>query len=109
MFDEADRATIDAASASITVTFGAASAVALLPSLRPNSAPKRSQPALLRRAPSRRQSPAARAPAVRERLRTRTLQSITKAGVEELVDWMLTSGRRRAGSQALACPAGVSA
>jgi integrase len=34
---------------------------------------------------------------VRERLGTRTLQSISKADVEELVDWMLTSGRRRGG------------
>lgn len=30
---------------------------------------------------------------VRERLGERTLQSITKADIEQLVDWMLTSGR----------------
>ena len=35
---------------------------------------------------------------VRERLGTRTLQSITKADIAELVDWMLTSGRRRGGN-----------
>jgi integrase len=34
---------------------------------------------------------------VRERLGTRTLQSIAKADVEDLVDWMLTAGRRRGG------------
>jgi integrase len=34
---------------------------------------------------------------VRERLGTRPLQSITKADVEDLVDWMLTAGRRRGG------------
>ena len=34
---------------------------------------------------------------VRERLGTRPLQSITKADIEELMDWMLTSGRRRGG------------
>jgi integrase len=34
---------------------------------------------------------------VRERLGERRLQSITKADVEQLVDWMLTSGRKRAG------------
>jgi hypothetical protein len=32
---------------------------------------------------------------VRERLGTRPLQSITKSDVEDLVDWMLTAGRRR--------------
>ena len=32
---------------------------------------------------------------VRERLGARQLQSITKADVEDLVDWMLTAGRRR--------------
>jgi len=34
---------------------------------------------------------------VRERLGARTLQSVSKADVENLVDWMLTSGRRRGG------------
>jgi integrase len=34
---------------------------------------------------------------VRARLGHRTLQSITKADVEQLVDWMLTSGRKRSG------------
>ena len=34
---------------------------------------------------------------VRERLGARTLQSISKADIENLVDWMLTSGRRRGG------------
>lgn len=34
---------------------------------------------------------------VRERLGNRKLQSITKADVENLVDWMLTSGRKRGG------------
>jgi hypothetical protein len=34
---------------------------------------------------------------VRERLGTRPLQSITKGDVEDLVDWMLTAGRRRGG------------
>jgi integrase len=34
---------------------------------------------------------------VRERLGTRLLQSITKGDVEDLIDWMLTSGRRRGG------------
>jgi integrase len=34
---------------------------------------------------------------VRERLGTRPLQSIAKADVEDLIDWMLTSGRRRGG------------
>jgi integrase len=34
---------------------------------------------------------------VRERLGTRKLQSITKADVEVLMDWMLTSGRKRGG------------
>jgi integrase len=34
---------------------------------------------------------------VRERLGERSLQSITKADVEQLVDWMLTSGRKRSG------------
>ena len=34
---------------------------------------------------------------VRERLGTRPVQSITKADVEDLVDWMLTAGRRRGG------------
>lgn len=34
---------------------------------------------------------------VRERLGTRPLQSITKGDVEDLIDWMLTSGRRRGG------------
>ena len=33
----------------------------------------------------------------RERLGTRPLQSISKADIEELMDWMLTSGRRRGG------------
>jgi integrase len=35
---------------------------------------------------------------VRERLGNRPLQSITKADIEELVDWMLSSGRRRGGT-----------
>lgn len=35
---------------------------------------------------------------VRERLGNRKLQSITKADVENLVDWMLTSGRKRGGT-----------
>ena len=35
---------------------------------------------------------------VRDRLGDRPLQSITKADIEELVDWMLTSGRRRGGT-----------
>ena len=34
---------------------------------------------------------------VRERLGARALQSVSKADVENLVDWMLTSGRRRGG------------
>ena len=34
---------------------------------------------------------------VRERLGERPLQSITKADIEQLVDWMLTSGRKRSG------------
>jgi integrase len=34
---------------------------------------------------------------VRERLGNRKLQSITKADVEDLVDWMLTSGRKHGG------------
>ena len=34
---------------------------------------------------------------VRERLGDRPLQSITKADIEQLVDWMLTSGRKRSG------------
>ena len=34
---------------------------------------------------------------VRERLGSRPLQSITKADIEDLMDWMLTSGRRRGG------------
>jgi integrase len=34
---------------------------------------------------------------VRERLGNRKLQSISKADIENLVDWMLTSGRRRGG------------
>lgn len=34
---------------------------------------------------------------VRERLGERRLQSITKADIENLVDWMLTSGRKRGG------------
>jgi len=34
---------------------------------------------------------------VRERLGTRPLQSITKADIEDLIDWMLTAGRRRGG------------
>ncbi len=34
---------------------------------------------------------------VRERPGTRPLQSITKSDVEDLVDWMLTAGRRRGG------------
>ncbi|HUZ00751.1 MAG TPA: Arm DNA-binding domain-containing protein, partial [Thermomicrobiaceae bacterium] len=34
---------------------------------------------------------------VRERLGTRSLQSITKADIEDLMDWMLTAGRRRGG------------
>jgi integrase len=34
---------------------------------------------------------------VRERLGTRPLQSITKADIEGLVDWMLTAGRKRGG------------
>lgn len=34
---------------------------------------------------------------VRERLGARALQSISKADIEYLVDWMLTSGRRRGG------------
>jgi len=34
---------------------------------------------------------------VRERLGTRRLQSITKADIEDLMDWMLTAGRRRGG------------
>jgi site-specific recombinase XerD len=33
----------------------------------------------------------------RERLGNRKLQSITKADIENLVDWMLTSGRKRGG------------
>lgn len=35
---------------------------------------------------------------VRERLGNRKLQSVTKADIESLVDWMLTSGRRRGGT-----------
>lgn len=34
---------------------------------------------------------------VRERLGERKLQSVTKADIEKLVDWMLTEGRRRGG------------
>jgi integrase len=34
---------------------------------------------------------------VRERLGARALQSVRKADIENLVDWMLTSGRRRGG------------
>lgn len=34
---------------------------------------------------------------VRERLGDRPLQSITKGDIEDLMDWMLTSGRRRGG------------
>ena len=34
---------------------------------------------------------------VRDRLGTRPLQSITKADIEDLMDWMLTTGRRRGG------------
>jgi integrase len=34
---------------------------------------------------------------VRERLGTRPLQSIAKSDVEDLMDWMLTAGRRRGG------------
>jgi integrase len=34
---------------------------------------------------------------VRERLGTRPLQSVTKSDVEDLMDWMLTAGRRRGG------------
>ena len=34
---------------------------------------------------------------VRERLGDRPLQSLTKADIEDLVDWMLTAGRRRGG------------
>ena len=34
---------------------------------------------------------------VRERLGTRPLQSITKDDIEDLMDWMLTAGRRRGG------------
>src|SRR6266851_7709217 len=34
---------------------------------------------------------------VRDRLGERPLQSITKADIEELVDWMLTAGRKRSG------------
>ncbi len=34
---------------------------------------------------------------VRERLGTRPLQSITKSDIEDLMDWMLTAGRRRGG------------
>ena len=34
---------------------------------------------------------------VRERLGNRKLQSVTKADIENLVDWMLTSGRKRGG------------
>jgi len=34
---------------------------------------------------------------VRERLGARALQSVSKADIESLVDWMLTSGRRRGG------------
>lgn len=34
---------------------------------------------------------------VRDRLGERPLQSITKADIEQLVDWMLTSGRKRSG------------
>jgi integrase len=34
---------------------------------------------------------------VRERLGDRPLQSLTKADIEDLMDWMLTSGRRRGG------------
>jgi len=41
---------------------------------------------------------------VRERLGTRPLQSITKSDVEDLVDWMLTAGRRRGGSPEQGCP-----
>jgi integrase len=41
---------------------------------------------------------------VRERLGDRTLQSLTKADVEDLIDWILTAGRKRGASPALACP-----
>lgn len=34
---------------------------------------------------------------VRERIGARELQSITKRDIEDLIDWMLTSGRRRGG------------
>jgi integrase len=34
---------------------------------------------------------------VRERLGARPLQAITKADIEDLIDWMLTAGRRRGG------------
>jgi hypothetical protein len=43
---------------------------------------------------------------VRERLGTRPLQSITKSDVEDLVDWILTAGRRRNASRGLAYLAG---
>jgi len=45
---------------------------------------------------------------VRKRLGIRSLQSITKSDVEDLVDWMLTAGRRRGDSRERACPAGRS-
>jgi integrase len=35
---------------------------------------------------------------MRERLGSRALQSITKADIEDLMDWMLASGRRRGGA-----------
>jgi len=34
---------------------------------------------------------------VRERLGTRPLQSVTKGDIDDLIDWILTSGRRRGG------------
>ena len=49
-----------------------------------------------RRASTRRNYQDALRP-VRERLGMRTLQSITKGDIEELVDWMMTAGRKRGG------------
>jgi integrase len=49
---------------------------------------------LLRRTPSRCDA----LKPVRERLGERSLQSVTKADIERLVDWMLTSGRKRGGA-----------
>ena len=45
---------------------------------------------------------------VRDRLGDRPLQSITKADIEDLVDWMLNSGRRRGGEHRnrARCPLG---